>query len=336
MKIGLPFNGDGPGGACSWIKNFTKYCRENGHKITYSFDSNVDIFVNIANFSPYEKLIDLKESGVKLVHRMDGIFLDYMMDKNLAQTLNQDLAMRILLADLIIYQSHFSKLLTRKLIPDREIPGVIIYNGADTTLFSPEGPILEKPKEKKVILSIAYWGTSLYSIDSLTIIRNIAREFINDSSIEFWVFGMTKPIIDGSFFSELPNVTRVDLTKPIERKEMPRYLRTADLILHTRSNEACSNLIIEAMNVGKPIVGLNSGSTPELLADAGLMGECESSLDSFPTVNILDVCDKIRQIFQSYSIYQEKIQMRSKLFTQKIMCEKYLKELEALLTTTVN
>ena len=41
--------------------------------------------------------------------------------------------------------------------------------------------------------------------------------------------------------------------------------RSADLVLHSRPHDACSNLILEAMSVNIPIVGLESGSTAELL-----------------------------------------------------------------------
>ncbi len=221
--------------------------------------------------------------------------------------------------------------MVKKLIPGTELPGIIIYNGADTTLFTPKGPKLGRPQNKKVILSIAYWGTPLFAMNSLTMVRDIAREFVDNSNIEFWVLGKTETKIDDSFLRELPNITRVDLTRPIRREDMHLYLRTADLVLHTRSNDACSNLIIEAMNVGTPVVGLNSGSTPELLADAGLMGECKPSLDSFPILNVPDICDKIEQTFDSYKSYRKKVKKRSKLFTQKIMCKKYLKHLELLL-----
>ena len=102
-------------------------------------------------------------------------------------------------------------------------------------------------------------------------------------------------------------------------------------MLHSRPHDACSNLILEAMSVNIPIVGLESGSTAELLGDAGLRGECIGDFKKLPIVNCEDLAEKIRRTFENYDYYKSEVAERSKLFSNKIMCENYIKECENLL-----
>lgn len=333
MRIGFPIDTSGRGGAASWVRTFSDYCVSEGHEIFFTQEKEVDIFISLASFLPLQKIIAYKNRGTKIIYRMDGIFFKYIWDeKNKVELFNKQVMDSILHADKVVYQSHFSRLLANQLFGDKEVLGDIIYNGADNKLFKPEGEILSRPRDKKIVLSIAYWGTPLMAENSIKTIIEIAKGLINNKEIEFWILGLAYPQTQKLIQeANLPNISRYDLRTPITRALMPRYIRTADLILHTRSNDACSNLIIEAMNVGIPIVGLHSGSTPELLGDAGLMGACKPSFDDFPVVNIEDMISKILQTFEHYDDFKSKIKERSKLFTQEIMCKKYFKQIEQLI-----
>ncbi len=52
-----------------------------------------------------------------------------------------------MLANLVIYRSNFSKLLVIKLIPDKKLPGIIIYNNADTIFIYCKRSELRKTAE---------------------------------------------------------------------------------------------------------------------------------------------------------------------------------------------
>lgn len=333
MRIGFPIEASGQGGVASWVGTFSSYCVSQGHEVFFAHEKEVDVFISLANFLPLQKLLEYKEQGAKIIHRMDGIFLKYMwQDQGKVESFNNQVMDSLLHADKVIYQSHFSRIMTQQILGENEIPGDIIYNGADTKLFKPEGDLLPRPRDKKVVLSIAYWGTPLMAEHSIKTIIAIAQALMDHKDIEFWVLGLAYPqtqkLIEEA---NLPNIQRFDLSTPIPRIHMPSYLRTADLILHTRPNDACSNLIIEAMNVGIPIVGLYSGSTPELLGDAGLMGVCKPSNEVFPEIDSDDVACKILETLEHCNDFKSKIRERSKLFTQEIMCHKYFQEIEQLI-----
>ena len=331
MKIGLPFGVEGLGGIRSWVKVFSEYGLNKGHQVSFNHDEDVDVFITIANSSRYEELIRLKRNGAKIIHRIDGLFFDYhLFSHESSDHFNELLAKNMNLADLIVCQSKFTdELVTYLLGQDNKIPRTIIYNGANKELFSPSGMKIPREGSKKMILSIAYWGVPLMADFSINTIINVAKLL---PEYEFWILGLAYPKNEQMIKeAKLGNITKVNLSKAVPRENMPQYLRSADLVLHSRPHDACSNLILEAMSVNIPIVGLESGSTAELLGDAGLRGECIGDFKKLPIVNCEDLAEKIRKTFENYDYYKSEIAERSKLFSNKIMCENYIKECENLL-----
>jgi glycosyltransferase involved in cell wall biosynthesis len=332
LKIGFPISPEGRGGTRTWLRAFSNYCVSKGHQVFFNHDEKVDVFITLAYYSPPNKLLELKARSTKIIYRMDGIYFNYLVgSKEATKQYNDLLANSMKCADKIIYQSEFAKVMAKELFDGQELPGVVIYNGADTKKFKNEGDILDRPIDKKIILSIAYWGTPLMAEYSINHIIKIAQQFKDMNNMEFWILGEAYPHVEELIKKvNLSNITRFDLKNPITRENMPKYIRTSDLVLHTRPNDACSNLIIEAMNVGKPIVGLNLGSTPELLGDAGLRGECKPSFKHFPDININSMVEQIKKTFDNYDYYCKKIKQRGSMFTLEKMCEKYMKEIEML------
>ncbi|WHH58336.1 glycosyltransferase family 4 protein [Petroclostridium sp. X23] len=335
MRIGFPISPEGPGGVRTWVKIFSDYCIAKGDAVSYSISDPVDVFITLANLSSLSKLKEHKERGAKIIHRMDGIFFKYLYDdQNYIKKFNQEIRDSIEIADLVIYQSDFSKKITSFLFDGKDIPGVIIYNGADPNIFKQEGSILSRPDNKKIVLSIAYWGTPLMADYSIKNILAVASSLRERKDIEFWILGAAYPKTE-KFIHEaaLPNVTRYELRNPVKHENMPEYIRTADIILHIRPNEACSNLIIEALHVGKPVVGLDLGGTSEVLGDAGLTAQCVQSFETFPEVNVKDLTGKIEKTLQEYDHYKVKVKERAQLFLQEEMCGKYYEQINTLMNT---
>lgn len=331
MKIGFPVPAEGRGGTKTWMMAFRDYCISKGHQVFCQRpDVDVDVFITLADFASYEMLENLIAKKTKIIYRMDGIFFDYFIEvQSRRKQFNDRVAAAIMNADKVIYQSYFSKEVASQIVDVSKVPGTVIYNGADTKRFKPEGPILERPKDKKIVMSIAYWGPQLLAHYSIRQFIDIARCFVHHKDIEFWILGEAYPEDEASIIkANLPNITRMNLHEKVHRNNMPEYIRTADIIMHLRPNDACSNLIIEAMNVGKPVVGLDLGSTPELLGDAGLRCESEPSFEHFPKINPMSMYEQIIKTFNNYEFYKEKIIERSKMFTFEKMSQAYLKEIE--------
>ena len=64
---------------------------------------------------------------------------------------------------------------------------------------------------------------------------------------------------------------RVEFTGPYRQQDAPDLFRRADILLHTKYNDPCPTIVLEAMACGLPVAYSASGGTPELVGpDAGI------------------------------------------------------------------
>lgn len=316
----------------TWIRSFGSYCEAKGHQVVFGLDTSVDVFCSVANLSKIEDLETLKNSNVKILQRLGARYLDYNFDKSIVNHENENIKKLIAYADAVVYQSEFSKtVLYRSLFDGAEPEGDIIYNSTDISLFKTEGERIERPKGKKIILTSAYWGSPQTSIQSIRILAELAKALLYNRNIEFWILGSAYPededLIKGYHLS---NIKKLDLKKPIAYEDMPKYLRTADLVLHLKAHEGCSNAVIETMHVGTPLVGLDSGSLPELIEDAALLAKCDGGITAFPCVDMKDLKRKVLKTLKKSEEYKRKMLDRAKYFSQENTYERYLEKLTEL------
>lgn len=333
MKIGFSQNYTGPGGARSWIKGFSEFCIDKGHSVVYGFDTSVDVFCSVANLSKLKELQILKENNIKILQRLGAIYLPYNHPNSaLINLKNTELKNLISCADSIVYQSKFSKeVLFRSIYDGNEPDGDIIYNSADANIFTPLGDKIPKSNNKKVILAVAYWGTPHTAQESIDLLKNIIKYYENREDIEFWVLGRAfEPQELMLRSSNLSNIGKLDLLNPIRLRDMPQLLRSADIILHLKAHEGCSNSVIEAMNVGTPLVGINSGSLPELVADSALLCNCSSDISNFPIVDFQDLINKIDLTLENIPQFSNRMLERGKNFSYENTYSLYLDKLLSL------
>jgi glycosyltransferase involved in cell wall biosynthesis len=60
----------------------------------------------------------------------------------------------------------------------------------------------------------------------------------------------------------------VSILPPFRQAEAPAIYRNAHLLLHTKYNDPCPTVPIEAMACGLPVVGTRSGGMGELVSEA--------------------------------------------------------------------
>ena len=333
MKIGFSQDYHGPGGARSWIKGFSAYCLSKGHDISYGPNTDVNVFCSVANLSKPSELEELKRKEIKILQRLGAIYLLYNHpNPRLIQAKNDELKKIISYADEIIYQSEFSKrALFGSIYQGLEPDGDIIYNCADAHLFTPSGPTLERSKEKLIILAAAYWGTPDTATQSIDLLLNVLKYFESYKQIEFWVLGRAFPVHEKKIRdAKLSNVAKLDLLHPVTHDSMPSLLRSVDMVLHLKAHEGCSNMVIETMNTGTPIVGLHSGSLPELVSDAALLANCTGDITAFPVVDVNDLLVKIYSTLNQLPHFKTQVLKRAEVFSVEVTYEKYLLKLQQL------
>lgn len=339
MIIGFPYY-DGPGGARTWTKSFSNYCKDKGYDIVYGYDKDMDVYCSVATLTPLEGLRHIKERNIKILQRLGAIYIPYQIGEKLAGQRNQRLREIVSYADRVVYQSRFSKeVLFRSIYEGHEPNGEIIYNSTNPDLFRGKrnhyfkNMFYRSANQKKVILTIAYWGYPKAAEQSFNWLSEIIEGFEDRDDVEFWILGKGYPnneeLVRNKAFK---NVVHLKLDEPVPYELIPRYLEEADVFLHLKFHEGCSNMVIESLHMGTPVVGIESGSLTELVGNGGRLVKCErNDILDFPKVkNMSDLITSINDVLENGTRYKREALKRSKKFSWENTYNRYLKLLEEL------
>jgi glycosyltransferase involved in cell wall biosynthesis len=88
--------------------------------------------------------------------------------------------------------------------------------------------------------------------------------------------------------------------------EAPALFQSAHILLHTKYNDPCPGVVIEAMASGLPVVYSASGGLPELVADIGGKGvpvETRFDREILPDPSALAAC--VEAVWQDHARYRE-------------------------------
>lgn len=257
MKICIPIEVKPLGGVYTFLDGFVRYLEENGIAITGRPSGCDALFVNSwlvpARWVWWAKLTNPK---LKVVQRIDGSARDYGREgpwDKMQGKVN-------LLCDLTIFQSQYSRHATREKYPVIGQDGPVIYNPVDLERFSPEGEALERGPG----LNLAFVSFSPNPMKGAPEMLAMAGQ---NPDITFQCAGPMRADQD------LPNLRALGV---LPRAELPRLLRACDALLFLSRNEACPNVVLEAMACGLPVFYHDSGGTPELVGDCGATVEASS------------------------------------------------------------
>jgi glycosyltransferase involved in cell wall biosynthesis len=168
-------------------------------------------------------------------------------------------------ADYIFNQSEFSRISAERYLGPSDAPSEIAFNPVDTALFAPRESLL--PDEPWQLLAA---GTShaLYrtksALDTLRVLLSRGRDVRLTIAGEFrWKEA------EAQVSEVMRGLERhVTILPPFRQREAPEIYRAAHLLLHTKYNDPCPTVPIEAMASGLPVVGTHSGGMPELVPDS--------------------------------------------------------------------
>ncbi len=189
---------------------------------------------------------------VTVVHRVDGAAADYGRDPGA----DREQAAVNRLADLTIFQSEYCRFSTREKFPVIRNDGPVIHNPVDVDVFRPDGPCHPLPASDGARVCAVTWSTNPRK--GVPVLYRLAR-------------GMpeTQFVLVGRFDDapEVPNVVRVGV---LDAHGVANVLRACDALVTFSQNEACPNVVLEALASGLPVLYLDSGAARELVFDCGL------------------------------------------------------------------
>ena len=174
----------------------------------------------------------------------------------------------------VFYQSEFCKQGADRFLGPRQGPHEILYNAVDTQTFVPSGR--QAPLQPLTLL-LAGTHCHLYRVRSaVETIAELRRRHVNARLViagrNAWRRDAAEAGRELQRQCQVAGVAAaVALPGPYTQKEAVGLLQRADILLHTKYNDPCPRLAIEAMSCGLPVVYSASGGMPELVGtDAGI------------------------------------------------------------------
>jgi glycosyltransferase involved in cell wall biosynthesis len=231
------------------LKNFTREMLECLRKLY-----NVKVVKNSSLSDIHLILINgPRKRYSKNVLRLDGVYYD--RDR---QGANNPIRHSIKNSDGVIYQSKWSKQMSIRMLQSSKPRNIICHNGVKQSRIRSADPI-NKPFSK-MFLACAQWRTSK------------RPEAIINSFIQ--TYEKTKSDIGLFFVGKYKHHKihpRIKYLGDIKHSNMPGIYAASDYLIHISYLESCSNVVVEALSAGMPILSNNIGGTPELVGSDGII-----------------------------------------------------------------
>jgi glycosyltransferase involved in cell wall biosynthesis len=203
-----------------------------------------------------------RRRGARIVVNQDGVAYPGWAGER-TDELNAPLRRAVLAADHVVYQSAFSKRSSDAFLGEPRGSWEILPNAVDVERFSP-GPA---PADGPVVL-LGGDQTQGYRLElALETFRRVVDEH---PTARLLVSGrlVSDP---GPTLRRLALGAAVDFLGAYTQADAPDVFRRAHVLLHTKVNDPCPTMVIEAMACGVPVAYAASGGTVELVGhEAGV------------------------------------------------------------------
>jgi glycosyltransferase involved in cell wall biosynthesis len=213
-----------------------------------------------------------KRKGARVVLNQNGVAYPAWYGKGWERE-NAPMRRLLEIADHVFYQSDFCKLSADRFAGPCAAAWEVLFNAVDTRRFVPRSG----PRQSVLTLLLGGSQDRWYRLDAaLQVVGELAAR---GADVRLLVAGRlrwtprpaeARRQADARA-RELGISSRVTFLGPYTQMEAPALFQRADVLLHTKYNDPCPAVVIEAMASGLPIVYSRSGGVPELVgADAGI------------------------------------------------------------------
>jgi glycosyltransferase involved in cell wall biosynthesis len=182
-----------------------------------------------------------------------------------AEEFNRPLRRALGAAEHVLYQSEFCKRAADEFLGPARGSTEVLYNAVDVDRFVPAAT---PPSDGPVLLL----GGDQYQEYRLELaLRTLRVVLSSHPDARLLVTGRLVSPIEPRV-AELGLAGRVDVLGRYAQRDAPAIFQRAHVLLHTKVNDPCPSLVLEAMACGLPVVYPASGGVPELVGEEAGLG----------------------------------------------------------------
>jgi len=255
-----------------------------------------------------------KRAGVKVVLNQNGVAYPGWFGKGW-RAQNRTSSTLLKLADYVVYQSEFCRMSADRFAGTCSGASSVLYNPVDTETFAPGKRVWQNGLRLQLLLTGSHWGkyrvrtaieTLSYLVkDGIDATLSVAGAFCWGQSEE-----ASRDYV--STLSQSVGVSdRVILKGSYSQQEAVGLYRSADILLHTKYNDPCPRVVVEAMACGLPVVYSATGGVAEQVGDAGagVAGPCDWENDHAP--NPRELAFAVEKVLDDYPGFRERARKRA-------------------------
>lgn len=255
-----------------------------------------------------------RRKGARLVWNQDGVAYPAWHGPGWERT---NAPMRRLLhqADYVFYQSQFCKQSADRFLGPPQAAWEVLYNAVDTSVFTPsEGD--SDPTSLVLLLA----GTQYHFHRVAAAVQVLAGVVQHGTEARLLLAGQQAWLADEAkarrsvlgLAAELGVADRVQFLGTYRQIEAPSVFRQAHVLVHTKYNDPCPGVVIEALACGLPVVYSHSGGVPELVGPhAGIGIPVEQGYEREVTADPRAMADAVLRIVERRREFAEAARQRA-------------------------
>lgn len=256
-----------------------------------------------------------KRAGAKIVLNQNGVAYPGWYGRGWERQ-NKPMKELLKLSDHVIYQSDFCKLSADKFLGKCIAKHDILYNPVNTEVFRPIDNQKHDDRPPTILLAGSHWSLYRPKLAVEVLYELKKRNFkarLKIAGRYCWSHSSAaaaEQIADVA--KELGVARDFEYVGPYTQREAVTLLQSCSVLLHTKYNDPCPRLVVEAMACGLPIVYSATGGVPELVGDAagiGIPGPLDWNEDRPPDAR--ELADAVISTLINREVYSRAARLRA-------------------------
>ncbi|MFC1830914.1 glycosyltransferase family 4 protein [Thermodesulfobacteriota bacterium] len=257
-----------------------------------------------------------KKAGAAIVLNQNGVAYPGWYGEGY-QKENEGMAYVHSVADYVFYQSEFCAQSAEMFLGERRADqqSEILYNPVNTDVFRPLDNFAGR-KATTILLSGSHWKSYrvFTAVDTLKMIVDSGADVSLKIAGRFcWRDDPGTAEKEVHDYARSAGVAdRVILTGPYAQNDAPALMNSCTVLLHTKYNDPCPRLVVEAMACGLPVVYSATGGVAELVGESagvGIPGPLDWDEDHPPKAE--DLAQGILRVLENLDDYSRAARLRA-------------------------